>query len=98
MGRQRPTETRRRLDEGCELCDTAGMANFGQIPLEQAKAGAAAWRMKEKPTSEQIRQEAEQLRATATKLMDHAKILIKRSAELEKLIAGRNGAKPSTDV
>jgi hypothetical protein len=45
----------------------------------------------EKPTSEQLRLEAEKLRATAIKLMEHAATLIEKSAELEKQIsASRN--------
>ena len=41
----------------------------------------------EKLTSEQIRLEAEMLRATAIKLMQHAATLIEKSAELERRIA-----------
>jgi hypothetical protein len=41
----------------------------------------------EKPTSEQLRHEAEKLRATAIKLMEHAATLIEKSAELEKRIS-----------
>jgi hypothetical protein len=53
----------------------------------------------EKPTSAQIRLEAERLRATAIKLMEHAATLIEKSAELEKRISasqnnGNKGKKP----
>jgi hypothetical protein len=43
--------------------------------------------MLEKPTSEQIRLEAENLRDTALKLIQHAATLISRAGELEKQIA-----------
>jgi CO dehydrogenase/acetyl-CoA synthase epsilon subunit len=49
----------------------------------------------DKSTSEQIRLEAEKLRETAVKLMEHAAILIAKSAELEKQILGRNARNPS---
>jgi|HubBroStandDraft_1064217.scaffolds.fasta_scaffold336918_1 hypothetical protein len=48
--------------------------------------------MPDKPTSEQLRREAEKLRETATDLMEHAALLITKSVELEKVIGGR--AKP----
>jgi hypothetical protein len=44
----------------------------------------------DKPTSEQIRREAEKLRETAIKLIEHAKTLIEKSAELEKQVSSRN--------
>jgi hypothetical protein len=44
----------------------------------------------EKPTSEQLRREAEKLRETAAKLMEHAEILTAKSAELEKTISRQN--------
>jgi hypothetical protein len=40
----------------------------------------------DKPSSEQLRSEAEKLRATAVELMEHAATLIAKSAELEKKI------------
>ena len=48
-----------------------------------------------KPTSEQIRREAEKLRETAIDLMDHAALLIAKSVELEKRILNRDNSKPS---
>jgi hypothetical protein len=42
----------------------------------------------DKPTSEQVRREAEKLRAGAVKLMEQAAILIEKSAALEKRILG----------
>jgi hypothetical protein len=57
--------------------------------LNQEDNGA----MPDKPTSEQIRREAEALRETATDLMEHAALLITKSVELEKLIAGRDKPK-----
>jgi hypothetical protein len=47
-----------------------------------------------KPTSEQLRREAEKLRETAVDLMDHAGLLIAQSVELEKRILARDKAKP----
>jgi hypothetical protein len=44
----------------------------------------------DKPTSEQLRREAENLRETAADLMEHAALLITKSVELEKVIAGRD--------
>jgi hypothetical protein len=44
----------------------------------------------DKPTSKEIRREAEKVRATATKLIEHAKTLIERSAELEKQVSYLN--------
>ena len=44
----------------------------------------------DKPTSEQIRREADKLRKAATDLMEHANLLIKKSIELERRIANRN--------
>jgi hypothetical protein len=41
----------------------------------------------DKPTSEQIRLEAEMLRETAVKLMEHAATLIAKSAEFEKQVS-----------
>jgi hypothetical protein len=49
--------------------------------------------MSEKPTSEQLRSEAEKLRETAVDLMEHAAVLIARSVDLEKRIL--SGAKSS---
>ncbi len=43
--------------------------------------------MPERPTSEQLRLEAEKLRDTAVKLVQHAATLISRAGELEKQIA-----------
>ena len=40
--------------------------------------------MPDKPSSEQLRHEAEKLRDTATDLMEHAALLIAKSIELEK--------------
>jgi hypothetical protein len=71
------------------------MAHYRQIPIEQAKTEITAARVKDNPTSEQIRREAEQLRETAVKLMELAATLIAKSAELEKRILRRNGSKPS---
>jgi hypothetical protein len=50
--------------------------------------------MPDKPTSEQIRREAEKLRETAIDLMDHAVLLIGKSVELEKRILDRDRPKP----
>jgi hypothetical protein len=47
-----------------------------------------------KPTSEEICLEAEKLRDTAVKLIQHAATLIARAADLEKQIAGRDKLKP----
>jgi len=55
----------------------------------------SSWPMPEKPTSEQIRREAEKLRETAVDLMEHAALLINKSADLEKLIQARNKPKTS---
>jgi predicted HTH domain antitoxin len=44
----------------------------------------------DKPTSEQIRREAEKLRDTAIELIEHAKTLIEKSVELEKKVSNRN--------
>jgi hypothetical protein len=41
----------------------------------------------DKPTSEQLRLEAERLRTTADKLIEYADTLIAKSAELEKEIS-----------
>jgi hypothetical protein len=49
-----------------------------------------------KPTSEEIRLEAENLRATAAKLIEHAKTLITKAAELEKRITARTNPTPPT--
>jgi hypothetical protein len=50
----------------------------------------------EKPTSEQIRREAETLRQTAIKLMEHAAVLIEKSAQLEHQVSllKRDNSKP----
>jgi hypothetical protein len=48
----------------------------------------------QKPTSEEIRREAEKLRETAVDLMDHAMLLISKSVELEKRILDRDKPKP----
>jgi phage shock protein A len=48
----------------------------------------------EKPTSEQIRLEAEALRETAVKLTQHAATLISRAKELEKQITRLKKKKP----
>jgi hypothetical protein len=48
----------------------------------------------DKPTSEQIRREAEKLRETAIDLMDHAAMLITKSVQLEKRILDRDKPKP----
>jgi hypothetical protein len=40
-----------------------------------------------KPNSEQIRREAETLRQTAIKLIEHAAVLIEKSAQLENQIS-----------
>ena len=44
----------------------------------------------DKPTSEQLRYEAERLRATADKLIEYAAMLMAKSAELEKQISRLN--------
>jgi hypothetical protein len=59
------------------------MTTFRQIPIEQVKAALAESRLKEKPTSEQLRGEAETLRQAAIKLMERAAVLIEKSARLE---------------
>ncbi len=51
--------------------------------------------MPDKPRSEELRREAEKLRETATDLMEHAALLITKSVELEKVIAGRDNHKPA---
>jgi predicted HTH domain antitoxin len=43
--------------------------------------------MPDKPTSEQIRRESDELREIAVKLMEHAATLIARAVELEKKVA-----------
>jgi hypothetical protein len=54
----------------------------------------------DKPTYEQIRREAETLRQTAIKLMEHAAVLIEKSAQLEQQISllkrgnSKQGRKP----
>ena len=48
----------------------------------------------DKPTSEQLRLEAEKLRETAIDLMDHAAILIAKSVELEKRVSERDHPNP----
>ena len=48
----------------------------------------------DKPTSEQIRLEAEKLRDTAVKLIEHAATLIARAAELEKEVSRSKGNNP----
>jgi hypothetical protein len=51
-------------------------------------------RVPDKTTSEQLRLEAEQLRATAIELMEHAAVRIEKSAQLEKQISlSRNNSK-----
>jgi hypothetical protein len=79
------------------LWETEGVANFRQIPVEQVKASVAASRVNDKPTSEELRREADKLRETATKLMEYAATLIARSADLEKRVLQlqRNNSKPS---
>jgi hypothetical protein len=52
--------------------------------------------MSDKPTSEQIRREAEKLRKTAVDLMEHAALLIEKSPDLEKRILARD--KPKTTL
>jgi hypothetical protein len=52
--------------------------------------------MPDKPSSEQLRHEAEKLRDTATDLMEHAALLIAKSIELEKFIAGRDKPKKNS--
>jgi hypothetical protein len=47
-----------------------------------------------KPSGEELRREAEQLRETATDLMEHAALLISKSVEFEKLILARGTPKP----
>jgi hypothetical protein len=69
------------------------MPRCEQTSIEQAKENVAAGRLK--PTSEQIRVEAETLRDTAVKLIEHAATLIQKASELEKKIAGRSNPKPS---
>jgi hypothetical protein len=49
--------------------------------------------MPEKSTSEQLRREAEKLRETAVDLMEHASLLIERSADLERRILAREKLK-----
>jgi hypothetical protein len=44
-------------------------------------------------TSEQLRREAEKLRETATDLMEHAALLISKSAEFEKRILALSNQK-----
>jgi predicted HTH domain antitoxin len=44
----------------------------------------------DKPTSEQIRREAERLLETAIKLIGRAKTLIEKSVELGKQVSNRN--------
>jgi predicted HTH domain antitoxin len=44
-------------------------------------------RVPDKPTSEQIRREAETLRQTAIKLIEHAAVLIEKSAQLENQVS-----------
>jgi len=51
--------------------------------------------MPDKPTSEQLRLEAEKLRETAVDLMEYAALLISKSADLEKKILGRGNHTPS---
>jgi hypothetical protein len=52
--------------------------------------------MVEKSTSEQLRLEAQKLRETAVDLMEHAALLIAKSAEFEKRIVARDSSsKPS---
>jgi hypothetical protein len=46
--------------------------------------------MPEKSTPEQLRREAEELRETAVDLMEHAALLIAKSAELERRIIARD--------
>ena len=53
------------------------------------------WRMPDKPTSEEIRREAEKLRETAVDLMEHAALLIEKSADLERRILARDRPKTS---
>jgi hypothetical protein len=72
------------------LWETVGMPQYEHASIEQAKANAAAARLNNKPTSEQICLEAEKLRDTAFNLIEHAATHITRAAELEKQIAGRN--------
>jgi hypothetical protein len=48
----------------------------------------------DKPTSEQLRLEAESLRTTADKLIEYAATLIAKSAELEKQISGQKRDTP----
>jgi len=48
----------------------------------------------DKPTSEQLRLEAEKLRETAIDLMNHAAILIAKSVELEKRVSERDHPNP----
>jgi hypothetical protein len=82
------------LESGIILWETVFMA-YRQIPIEQMKANLAASRLKDKPTSEQIRLEAEKLRDTAVKLLEHAATLMTKATELEKQIAGCDKPKPS---
>jgi hypothetical protein len=45
---------------------------------------------KPKPTSEQLRREAEELRETAVDLMEHAALLLAKSSDLERRILVRD--------
>jgi hypothetical protein len=51
--------------------------------------------MPDKPTSEEIRREAEKLRETAVDLMEHAALRIEKSADLERRILARDRPKTS---
>jgi hypothetical protein len=53
------------------------------------------WLMPHKPTSEQLRREAEKLRETAVDLKEHAALLIEKSADLEERILARDKPKTS---
>jgi hypothetical protein len=64
-----------------------------RAPTEHHQELRISWHdgyVPDKPTSEQIRREAEKLLATATKLIEHAKTLIEKSAELEKQVSYLN--------
>ena len=80
------------------MCSRGGIAHasagsvVGQFQFPQSRfsirnCGIMVAMAQDKPSSAELRHEAEKLRATAIELMEHAARLITKSAELEKQIS-----------
>lgn len=72
-----------------------GQFQFPHPRFSIPKYGIMVAVVQDKPTSEELRLEAERLRKTADKLIEYAATLIAKATELEKEIARLNSEHPN---